>query len=254
MARTQGHGNPKWTRDETILALDLYFECHNNIPSRGDMRVQKLSDLLRRLPYHGIQSRKESFRNPDGVAFKLQNLRNVDTGKGLGNVSEMDRGVWAEFGSHPVKAKQLAALIRTGVELVEATQEALDIIDDEEFFEGRVLTELHKKRERDPNVRKRILASRRRAGALTCDMCKAQSPSGDPALEDATFEAHHLMPISMAIERKTRLVDIALLCANCHRLLHRAISTRKRWLDISEGREIVGLLEESRNRSRALPK
>jgi hypothetical protein len=26
MAVTQGHGNPNWTRDETILALDLYLK------------------------------------------------------------------------------------------------------------------------------------------------------------------------------------------------------------------------------------
>src|ERR1700687_641779 len=98
MAQAHGHGNPKWTRDEVILALDLYFNCGGSIPSKGDARVQKLSSVLRRLPYHGAESRKDSFRNPDGVAFKLQNLRHVATGKGLGNVSETDRAVWAEFG------------------------------------------------------------------------------------------------------------------------------------------------------------
>ena len=77
MAVTHGHGNPKWTRDETILALDLYFDCSGIIPSGSDERVQTLSQLLRALPYHDRASRKETFRNPDGVAFKLQNLRQV---------------------------------------------------------------------------------------------------------------------------------------------------------------------------------
>src|SRR5437016_489117 len=98
MARTHGHGNPRWTRDEVILALDLYFKCGERIPSRDDARVQELSRLLRRLPHHEEESRKESFRNADGVAFKLQNLRQVATGRGLGNVSETDRVVWTEFG------------------------------------------------------------------------------------------------------------------------------------------------------------
>jgi len=31
MAVTHGHGNPKWTRDETILALDLYFDCKGHV-------------------------------------------------------------------------------------------------------------------------------------------------------------------------------------------------------------------------------
>lgn len=81
MARTQGHGNPKWTRDETILALNLYFELGGRIPPGNDSRVQELSELLRRFPYHANASRRESFRNPDGVAFKLQNLRQVATGR-----------------------------------------------------------------------------------------------------------------------------------------------------------------------------
>lgn len=245
MARTHGHGNPKWTRDETILALDLYLECVGNMPSREDARLQRLSKLLRRLPYHGAALRKESFRNPDGVAFKLQSLRQLATGRGLGNVSETDRRVWAEFGSYPDKVKQLAGLIRAGLAVTESIQEAHENNEEDEFSEGRVLTELHKTRERDPNLRKRLLASRRRIGRLTCDMCCTQSKSGDPTLEDATFEVHHLMPLSMTMERVTRLTDVALCCANCHRLLHRAISLKKCWLGISEGQKLIGFLERS---------
>jgi 5-methylcytosine-specific restriction enzyme A len=67
MARTQGHGNPDWTRDETMLALSLYFECGETVPSKTDPRVQELSGLLRRLPYHADAAKKSTFRNPDGV-------------------------------------------------------------------------------------------------------------------------------------------------------------------------------------------
>jgi 5-methylcytosine-specific restriction enzyme A len=40
MARTHGHGNPKWIHDETILALAFFFECGQAVPSRKDRRVQ----------------------------------------------------------------------------------------------------------------------------------------------------------------------------------------------------------------------
>ncbi|MBB5060889.1 hypothetical protein HDF16_005625 [Granulicella aggregans] len=73
MARTHGHGNPDWTRDETILALALYLETGEAVPSKKDPRVQRLSSTLRALPYHAEAARRETFRNPDGVAFKLQN-------------------------------------------------------------------------------------------------------------------------------------------------------------------------------------
>lgn len=241
MARTHGHGNPKWTRDETILALSLYFECGRTIPSSDDARVKDLSVLLRSLPYHALASKRESFRNPDGVAFKLQNLRQVATGKGLGNVSATDRQVWTEFGSRPQKVKAAAELIRQGLRLSQTQGDAPDDDDEEEFTEGRVLTEVHKKRERDRRIRKKLISARRKSGRLCCEMCQRPSTAADAALEDATFEAHHIVPVARAMERKTRLSDMALLCANCHRLLHRSISLSKRWLDIGQGRDYLAM-------------
>jgi 5-methylcytosine-specific restriction protein A len=87
MAVTQGHGDPDWSRDETILALELYFKSDMGRLSSGDPAVQALSNLLRALPYHEAAAKNNRFRNPAGVAFKLQNLRSVRTGKGLQNVS-----------------------------------------------------------------------------------------------------------------------------------------------------------------------
>lgn len=63
MARTHGHGNPDWTRDETILALALYLETGEAVPSKKDSRVQRLSSTLRALPYHAEAARRETFRN-----------------------------------------------------------------------------------------------------------------------------------------------------------------------------------------------
>jgi 5-methylcytosine-specific restriction protein A len=238
MAVTQGHGNPDWTRDETLLTLDLYFRCNGKIPSGTDDRVCELSNLLRSLPYHPVTRRNERFRNPDGVAFKLQNLHQVATGKGLGNVSKTDRSVWAEFGSRPKEVAQIAALIK--LSLTENKVDSYPVDDEDvEFFEGRLLTALHNKKERNRKIRGKLLASRRRRGALSCDMCQCKSISTKHAFEDASFEAHHTIPISMAIERKTQLKDMALLCANCHRLLHRAIALNHRWLTPAEAREIV---------------
>jgi 5-methylcytosine-specific restriction protein A len=244
MARTQGQGNPKWTRDETILALELYFDSHGHLPSPNDGKVKMLSELLRRLPYHSVGDRKDRFRNLAGVAFKLQNLRNVATGEGLGNVSAMDRNVWAEFGSRPEEVRRLATLIRNGAGLAESFEDTSGNEDGEdEFFEGRVVTQNHKRRERNPKIRKSLLASRGKAGGLFCEMCHSASRAIAPGFEEASFEVHHLVPVSVAKERKTKLTDCALLCATCHRLLHRAIALSKRWLNISEAGKIIGIKE-----------
>ena len=235
MAVTHGHGNPNWTRDETILALDLYFDCQGRIPSSADGRVQALAELLRAFPYHSRAARKESFRNADGVAFKLQNLRQVATGKGLGNVSKTDREMWNELGSSRERTKELANLIKMGIEVAESTQEEAD--DEEVFSEGRVVTEAHMRRERNPKLRRRLIERRGQAGLLKCEICACSAPPSK--FGDAIFEAHHLLPLAAATVRKTTLSDMALLCANCHRMLHRAIAREKRWLDIREAMQIL---------------
>ena len=238
VARTNGHGNPNWTRDETVLALDLYFDLNGKIPSGADDRVKALSEVLRRFPYHAAASRKESFRNPDGVAFKLQNLRQVVTGKGLGNVSETDRAVCLEFGASPGATKALANLIRMGVAQSEASESDRE---DVEFAEGRIITELHTRRERKPALRERLLSSRRLGKKLFCEMCRTPPPSNNADLHEAHFEAHHIVPLSSIGPCITRLSDLALLCANCHRLLHRIIAMEKRWLTVAEGKTLCGV-------------
>jgi 5-methylcytosine-specific restriction protein A len=127
-----------WTREETLLALDLYLQLDGRFPSKSDPRVIELSDLLRQMPYHRDQAKKPSFRNPDGVAFKLLNLRNVATGKGLSNVSAMDRRIWSEYGARADRVKELARQIRLGLDRNAASAEDNNSGDDDdiEFEEG----------------------------------------------------------------------------------------------------------------------
>lgn len=236
MAKTSGHGNPDWTRDETILALDLYFELGGHIPSGRDARVQELSRLLQVMPYHASAAKVPSFRNPDGVAFKLQNLRQVATGRGLGNTSKMDRAIWAEFGASPTDVHHLAAAIREAVTLLDEADLQSDV--PEEFREGRILTELHMRRERHRGLRKRLLAQRHLKG-LSCDLCELERRELDAPLQEALFEAHHLVPLASAAERITKLSDVALLCACCHRLLHKLIASHRRWLDLPQAKALL---------------
>ncbi len=112
VAATKGQGKPKWGQDEVLLALDLYLSLDGKIPGPADPRVQELSRTLRGLPLHAEAKKNERFRNPDGVAFKLQNIHQVATGKGLGNFSATDQAVWDAFGSKPDLVRQLASQIR----------------------------------------------------------------------------------------------------------------------------------------------
>ena len=227
MAVTKGHGNPKWSWDEVVLALDLYFDCKGTIPSGSDARVRELSAVLRSFPQHDHATRKESFRNPDSVVFKLQNIRQVATGKGLANTSRVDREVWEALGDDSARTKELAQTIRAGVALADELE---DEEEEETFQEGRVLTEIHRRRERSRRIRKKVLENRIANDELACEICGFSGLEVDADMRDALFECHHVVPLSEAVEVSTKLADMALLCANCHRLLHRAMVVRGEWL------------------------
>lgn len=105
--------------------------------------------------------------------------------------------------------------------------------DDEEGFpEGRKKYTQHRARERNPQIAKKAKALRlSKTGDLRCDSCefsfgRVYGPRGK-----GFIEAHHTIPISkLRNNSKTYLKDIALVCSNCHRMLHR----RRPWLSMKE--------------------
>lgn len=235
MARTSGHGNPNWTRDELILALDLYLRNGGKAPSKSDQRVAELSQTLRSLPYHREATKNATFRNADGVGFKLLNIRSVATGKGLQNTSKVDREVWHEFGHQPERVAEIAAAIRKGLQ--QPASVLLEEIEPE-FVEGRLLTEIHVRRERNPKLRSALLQGRSKSG-FVCEICGMSRFDLDVDLQAALFEAHHIVPLAAAGEKATKLSDLALVCACCHRAIHRLIAKERRWVAIEEARSIL---------------
>lgn len=236
MAVTNGHGNPNWTRDEVILALELYHSCSGQPPGPTDRRVRELSELLRSFPHNSNAARQPSFRNPDGVAFKLQNIRSVAIGSGLKNTSKVDREVWDELGNNPSRTIELGRLIRQSITIIDD----LPLPEDEvEFSEGKSATKVHIRRERSAKLRKELIDMRLKQGGMSCDLCATDGSKIDPALRISMFECHHIIPLSVVGETKTKVKDMALLCANCHRLLHRAIAKRKQWLSIEDAKRFL---------------
>ncbi|MGA0571278.1 HNH endonuclease [Variovorax sp. VNK109] len=235
MAKTLGHGNPPWTRDETILALDLLQRRGMNAPGPEDPDVQELSQLLRALPIYAENQKLETFRNAAGVAFKMKNLKAVDGEGGLKNVSTVDREVWRDFGQRPDLVKQLVEAIKSGAE--ELKDEVAAEPEDIEFWEGRTVTAVHLRRERKASLRHKVIANRRKVGHLCCEAC-GHAPSL-PNLEDAEFECHHVRPLATTGIVATKLADVALLCANCHRLLHRLMVAEKRWVSVESLKQVL---------------
>jgi 5-methylcytosine-specific restriction protein A len=107
--------NPKWHRDEAILALDLYFDKNLGTINSNNSKIIALSELLNRLPIHTHKSDQQKFRNPNGVVMKLANFKALAPnykGKGLDAHSKLEKEVFEEFCSDIERLHKIANKIR----------------------------------------------------------------------------------------------------------------------------------------------
>ena len=80
---------------------------------------------------------------------------------------------------------------------------------------------------------------------LSCEVCKFDFLATHGEIGRGYIECHHTLPISdYTSGQKTKLQDLAIVCANCHRMLHR----RRPWLSITE---LAGLVYASIGGSRS---
>lgn len=108
----------------------------------------------------------------------------------------------------------------------------------ERFFEGNKKQYLHEYKERDPKLIKKAKEEfKQKYKSLFCEVC-------DFSFEDKYgkeyIEGHHKKPISTLSEKtEMKVKDIALLCANCHRMAH--YHTYNKTLTIEELKKILNI-------------
>jgi 5-methylcytosine-specific restriction protein A len=228
--------NPAWHRDELILALDLYFRHSPLRISEGHPEVQALSRLLNALPIHGQRPDAARFRNANGVYMKLCNYLRLDPGyrgKGLRAGGVLEEEVWRDFAGDRARLAATAAAIKDRASAPDPAEHISEPVDDEEEFpEGRVLFRAHRARERNRTLVARAKQwAQRRSRRLVCQICRFDFAARYGRLGEGYIECHHVVPISqLRPGSRTKVADLALLCSNCHRMVHR----RRPWLSMAQ--------------------
>lgn len=93
--------------------------------------------------------------------------------------------------------------------------------DDEEHFENTAVIRLHKRIERN----RKLAAEVKRLQGLKCSACGFVYSDRYQGLNTNFIEAHHLTPLSELQKGAIKmdpLKDFRVLCANCHRMIHRS--------------------------------
>lgn len=223
--------NPKWHRDEILLTLHLYFSPDRGSIDKKNPKVIALSNLLRSLPLVTDRPDPEKFRNVNGVARKMANFQSIAyPGKGLSGSSNLDREIFNEYVNKKEELNSIANEIIAVTTNPAIKDEILKIEEDEQTFEdsveeGAVLYKYHKVRERASEIvklkKKDTLA---REGKLLCEVCGFDFHESYGDIGKGFIECHHKTPLaSIKSTTQTALGDLALVCSNCHRMLHKNI-------------------------------
>jgi 5-methylcytosine-specific restriction protein A len=238
--------NPDWDRDELVLALDLYLRHRASPPGKASREIADLSETLNQLAAALGHHRGVKYRNTNGVYMKLMNFRSLDPdytreGKvGLQGIGHGDREAWAELAHDPSRCASVAAAIVKSLANPEIRETTAADDPDEEFAEaeeGRLFTRLHRHRERSRKLverkKKRALA---REQVLRCECCGFNFAEAYGNHGAGFIECHHTRPVHLMEPGQTTSVDdLALVCANCHRMIH----LRRPWLSVSDLKNMI---------------
>ncbi len=214
-----------WTRTELLLALDLYLK-HNGAVDDTHPDAQALSSYLRSLPLIPIDDRPQpsKFRTPSSITSKLHNFARFDpnarSSRPRGGPLEQD--IWDAYHDKPAQLAALCGSLRRSLDGGGPVGADSDP-EDESFIEGTVVARMHKQRERNRKLRGlKVSQARKTDPGLHCEVCGFGFADYYGSIADGLIEVHHLRSLSeLGGPSRVRLADLALVCPNCHWVLHR---------------------------------
>lgn len=153
------------------------------------------------------------FREPNrGWACPLQTIKPLNKSQVI-SLPELQNLFWDLFENKDIQAR---AIIPIDSDLAELEQQEEALEGEEKYRISR-----HKYYERDPSIIAKKKAIARKNGNLSCEACLFDFGKRYNGHGTGFIECHHIYPIAGNGIRTTRLEDLALVCSNCHRMLHR---------------------------------
>ncbi|MBX2861122.1 MAG: DUF3578 domain-containing protein [Vampirovibrio sp.] len=212
------------TMDKVFLSLNqgtasVRKEFNNNdvirqtLQSRASLIRSKTPEAVDKFPLKVISLNSEQYRPLDyeaGHAFGKSYLLNE-----LPSEEDLIRDL------HNIIKFYLELTYKGGISLVgESFEDEFNISEQRRYI-------LHKKIERNPHIALRV----KKVHGYVCQACKFDFTAFYGELGKEYIEAHHLQPLAELPENKPVSMnlkeDFAVLCANCHRMLHRTNAPKR---------------------------
>ncbi len=140
-----------WTRDQLIVALNLYWKIpYNKISGSSSAIIKQMAPIIE--------------RSPAALAYKLMNFTSLDAekqkigNKGKSAASSADKEIWDEYFGNWEKLALDSSIILSTLQN-KPIEDILDLEPELKFTEGRERERIVKTRVNQNDFRKRILAS-----------------------------------------------------------------------------------------------
>lgn len=227
---------PDWPDDAVLLLLDAYLQANG-----VDIAAEAAAALATNLRSLSVALDSQALAQVTGedVLSYLQRLHRIRSTIATGVVdideqaSKLTR-LMALGDSDPTRVHATASAIRSLLIVIPGADRAPPFDEPEvvQAPEGLLLTREHRYRERDQSL---VRACKARAlqkhGRLVCEACGFSFAERYGPEAAGIIECHHRQPLHTLPEHHlTHIDDLALLCANCHRVIH---ATRD-WISVDE--------------------
>jgi 5-methylcytosine-specific restriction protein A len=179
--------------------------------------------------------------------MKLMNFRTIEFNSGrqqkvgLKKRWQDEQRVWDLY-AHDFPALEAAATAIIAAVNASVFETGIDRADEDDIAdceEGRILTRMHRYRERDRGITAKVKERyrQRNDGKLVCSGCDLDYAVKYGAMADRLVDVHHTKPVhTMRPGDKTDPNDLVLLCVSCHRAVH----SERQWLSVDELRRRIG--------------
>lgn len=189
-----------WYKNATVYREETFFDSTSGLHNKNKIKFYRIKADFEDAYLLPINERK--FQIP----------RAVKGGIGQSNV-------WY------AKASEARLLLKKAQKYIEersSLEELLDI-DDLVASEGNSKIRKHLVRERNLSIikqkKQKVLSN---LGRLECEVCHFDFRKVYGEIGEEFCEVHHLIPLGQTVGMvETKLEDLAIVCSNCHRMLHK---------------------------------
>lgn len=235
----EGRRAPDWAWEEIVLACDLVVQNGWQQLGADNPQVIELSQMPQKIGIHPTGLRGDKFRNPNVVGHKTGDIVTARPGYPgrRKNGGRLTADIAAHFDRDYEAMHALAEWIRSSVSAGEPADFPREVAyENESEIEGRYLLRLHAYRERNPALRRKKINSVLAAGgSLACQVCEFDFARKYGERGQGYIECHHIEPLHVGGEKARSVDDLALLCSNCHRMIH----TKPPWPTPAELSELI---------------